>query len=160
MERAVTARYEGEREDDFVYLKIDVREMPPGVYELMVTVKDVRRGEAFIFFAAPTVRVATARASPAIEGPVRRRWARQAGALLFVTFSWTKMVPPLRIIQAKVAVLSPSLKACGGVLPFKCIPSQNRRSISIRILLSSPKRPAACRVAAADPLRSQFVDPT
>ncbi len=44
MERAVTARYEGDREDDFVYLKIDVREMPPGVYELMVTVKDVRTG--------------------------------------------------------------------------------------------------------------------
>ena len=41
-ETAVTARYEGDQEGDFIYLNIDVTEMPAGVYKLTVTVKDVQ----------------------------------------------------------------------------------------------------------------------
>ena len=41
-ETAITARYEGDREDDFTYLQIDVAQAPPGVHKLRVTVRDVR----------------------------------------------------------------------------------------------------------------------
>ena len=44
VETAVTARYEGDQEDDFIYLKIDVSEMPQGIYKLTVRIKDVRTG--------------------------------------------------------------------------------------------------------------------
>ncbi|OGG45855.1 MAG: hypothetical protein A3F84_01785 [Candidatus Handelsmanbacteria bacterium RIFCSPLOWO2_12_FULL_64_10] len=43
-EIAVTARYTGERRDDFAYLQVDVGQMPRGVYKLTVAVKDVRSG--------------------------------------------------------------------------------------------------------------------
>jgi GWxTD domain-containing protein len=36
----VTARYEGDRADDFTYLQIDVAELPAGVYKLTVTARD------------------------------------------------------------------------------------------------------------------------
>ena len=39
---AVTSRYEGDREDDFTYLQINVARVPVGIYNLTVTVKDVR----------------------------------------------------------------------------------------------------------------------
>ena len=42
METAVTARYEGDREDDFTYLQIDIAQMPEGIHRLTVSVKDVR----------------------------------------------------------------------------------------------------------------------
>ena len=42
IETAVTSRYEGDREDDFTYLQIDVARVPVGIYNLTVTVKDVR----------------------------------------------------------------------------------------------------------------------
>ena len=41
-ETAVTARYEGNRADDFTYLQIDVGRLPVGVYRLTVVVRDVR----------------------------------------------------------------------------------------------------------------------
>ena len=44
METAVTARYEGEREDDFTYLQIDVAQVPVGIHKLTVTVRDVQTG--------------------------------------------------------------------------------------------------------------------
>ena len=44
VETAVTARYEGDQEDDFIYLKIDVSEMPQGIYKLTVRIKDVQTG--------------------------------------------------------------------------------------------------------------------
>ena len=43
---AVTARYEGDREDDFTYLQIDVAQVPVGVHKLTVTVRDVKTGQA------------------------------------------------------------------------------------------------------------------
>ena len=46
IETAVTSRYEGDREDDFTYLQIDVAQVPVGVHELTVTVKDIRTGQA------------------------------------------------------------------------------------------------------------------
>ena len=36
----VTARYEGDRADDFTYLQIDVAELPAGVYKLTVSARD------------------------------------------------------------------------------------------------------------------------
>jgi len=44
-ETGVTARYEGERTDDFTYLQIDVGQMPTGVYKLTVTARDTRPGD-------------------------------------------------------------------------------------------------------------------
>ena len=41
-ETAITARYEGDREDDFTYLQIDVAQVPVGVHKLTVSVRDVR----------------------------------------------------------------------------------------------------------------------
>ena len=40
--RTVTANYEGNREDDFTYLQIDVNQVPEGVYQLTVLAKDKR----------------------------------------------------------------------------------------------------------------------
>jgi len=45
-ETAVTARYEGDREDDFTYLQIDIRHVPAGVHKLTVTARDVHTGQA------------------------------------------------------------------------------------------------------------------
>lgn len=41
---SVTARYAGERKDDFAYLQVDVGRAPAGVYKLTVTVRDARTG--------------------------------------------------------------------------------------------------------------------
>ncbi len=38
--RTVTANYEGNREDDFTYLQIDVTQVPEGIYQLTVLAKD------------------------------------------------------------------------------------------------------------------------
>ncbi len=38
--RTVTANYEGNREDDFTYLQIDVNQVPEGIYQLAVLAKD------------------------------------------------------------------------------------------------------------------------
>ena len=38
--RTVTANYEGNREDDFTYLQIDVNQVPAGIYQLTVLAKD------------------------------------------------------------------------------------------------------------------------
>ena len=38
--RTVTADYEGNREDDFTYLQIDVNQVPEGIYQLTVLAKD------------------------------------------------------------------------------------------------------------------------
>ena len=44
-ETAVTARYEGERKDDFTFLQIDVGQMPAGIYKLVVTAVDIGTGQ-------------------------------------------------------------------------------------------------------------------
>ena len=38
--RTVTANYEGNREDDFTYLQIDVNQVPEGIYQLTVLARD------------------------------------------------------------------------------------------------------------------------
>ena len=38
--RTVTSNYEGNREDDFTYLQIDVNQVPTGIYQLTVLAKD------------------------------------------------------------------------------------------------------------------------
>ena len=38
--RTVTANYEGNREDDFTYLQIDMNQVPEGIYQLTVLAKD------------------------------------------------------------------------------------------------------------------------
>ncbi|MDE2954806.1 MAG: GWxTD domain-containing protein [Gemmatimonadota bacterium] len=40
--RTVTANYEGNREDDFTYLQIDVNQVPSGIYQLTVLARDKR----------------------------------------------------------------------------------------------------------------------
>ncbi len=40
--RTVTANYEGNREDDFTYLQIDVNQVPEGIFQLTVLAKDKR----------------------------------------------------------------------------------------------------------------------
>ena len=40
--RTVTANYEGNRENDFTYLQIDVNQVPRGIYQLTVLAKDKR----------------------------------------------------------------------------------------------------------------------
>jgi len=40
--RTVTANYEGNREDDFTYLQIDVNQVPEGIYQLTVLARDKR----------------------------------------------------------------------------------------------------------------------
>ena len=44
VETTITARYEGDREDDFTYLQIDLSHVPVGVHRLSVTVKDMHTG--------------------------------------------------------------------------------------------------------------------
>lgn len=38
----ITAQYEGENKNDFTYLQIDVSQVPPGVHQLTVSVRDLR----------------------------------------------------------------------------------------------------------------------
>ncbi|MDE3258736.1 MAG: GWxTD domain-containing protein [Gemmatimonadota bacterium] len=45
VETTITARYEGDREDDFTYLQIDLSHVPAGVHRLSVTVKDMHTGQ-------------------------------------------------------------------------------------------------------------------
>ena len=45
METAITAQYEGDREDDFTYLQIDIARAPVGVHKLTVTVRDAKTGQ-------------------------------------------------------------------------------------------------------------------
>ncbi len=45
VETTITARYEGDREDDFTYLQIDLTHVPAGVHRLSVTVKDFHNDE-------------------------------------------------------------------------------------------------------------------
>ena len=40
--RTVTANYEGNRENDFTYLQIDVNQVPEGIYQLTILAKDKR----------------------------------------------------------------------------------------------------------------------
>ncbi len=44
-ETTITARYEGDREDDFTYLQIDLTHVPAGVHRLSVRVKDTHTGQ-------------------------------------------------------------------------------------------------------------------
>lgn len=44
-ETTVTARYQGDQEDDFTYLQIDVSRMPAGVHRLIVKVRDLYTGQ-------------------------------------------------------------------------------------------------------------------
>ena len=45
LETTVTSRYEGDREDDFTYLQIDLDHVPVGVHRLSVRVKDLHTGQ-------------------------------------------------------------------------------------------------------------------
>ena len=45
VETTITARYEGDREDDFTYLQIDLSHVPAGVHRLSVTVKDMHNDQ-------------------------------------------------------------------------------------------------------------------
>ncbi len=45
VETTITARYEGDRVDDFTYLQIDLTHVPAGVHRLSVTVKDFHNDE-------------------------------------------------------------------------------------------------------------------
>ena len=51
--RTVTANYEGNREDDFTYLQIDVNQVPEGIYQLTVLARDKRTEQTdrkYIYF--------------------------------------------------------------------------------------------------------------
>ena len=51
--RTVTANYEGNREDDFTYLQIDVNQVPEGIYQLTVSAKDKRTDQTdkkYVYF--------------------------------------------------------------------------------------------------------------
>ena len=51
--RTVTANYEGNREDDFTYLQIDVNQVPTGIYQLTVLAKDKQteqRDRKYVYF--------------------------------------------------------------------------------------------------------------
>ena len=51
--RTVTADYEGNREDDFTYLQIDVNQVPEGIYQLTVLAKDKRTDQTdrkYVYF--------------------------------------------------------------------------------------------------------------
>lgn len=51
--RTVTANYEGNREDDFTYLQIDVNQVPAGIYQLTVLAKDKRTDQTdrkYVYF--------------------------------------------------------------------------------------------------------------
>ena len=45
VETTITARYEGDREDDFTYLQIDLSQVPAGVHRLSVRVRDMHNGQ-------------------------------------------------------------------------------------------------------------------
>ena len=45
-ETTVSVRYEGDREDDFTYLQIDLGQVPGGIHSLTITVKDLSTGNA------------------------------------------------------------------------------------------------------------------
>ena len=45
VETTITARYEGDREDDFTYLQIDLSHVPAGVHRLSVRVRDVHNDQ-------------------------------------------------------------------------------------------------------------------
>ncbi len=45
VETTITARYEGDREDDFTYLQIDLSHVPAGVHLLSVRLKDMHTGQ-------------------------------------------------------------------------------------------------------------------
>ena len=45
VETTITARYEGDREDDFTYLQIDLSHVPVGVHRLSVRVRDVHNDQ-------------------------------------------------------------------------------------------------------------------
>ena len=45
VETTITARYEGDREDDFTYLQIDLSHVPAGVHRLSVSVRDVHNDQ-------------------------------------------------------------------------------------------------------------------
>ncbi len=45
VETTITARYEGDREDDFTYLQIDLSHVPAGVHRLSVRIRDVHSDE-------------------------------------------------------------------------------------------------------------------
>ena len=44
-ERTVTAQYEGDRENDFTYLQIDIARTSVGIHKLTVTVRDMKTGQ-------------------------------------------------------------------------------------------------------------------
>ena len=51
--RTVTANYEGNRENDFTYLQIDVNQVPTGIYQLTVLAKDKRTDQTdrkYVYF--------------------------------------------------------------------------------------------------------------
>ncbi|MDE2830472.1 MAG: hypothetical protein OXN20_10175, partial [Gemmatimonadota bacterium] len=51
--RTVTANYEGNREDDFTYLQIDVNQVPTGIYQLTVLARDKRTDQTdrkYVYF--------------------------------------------------------------------------------------------------------------
>ena len=51
--RTVTADYEGNRENDFTYLQIDVNQVPKGIYQLTVLAKDKRTDQTdrkYVYF--------------------------------------------------------------------------------------------------------------
>ena len=51
--RTVTADYDGNREDDFTYLQIDVNQVPEGIYQLTVLAKDKRTDQTdrkYVYF--------------------------------------------------------------------------------------------------------------
>ncbi len=51
--RTVTANYEGNREDDFTYLQIDVNQVPAGIYQLTVLARDKRTDQTdrkYVYF--------------------------------------------------------------------------------------------------------------
>ena len=45
VETTITARYEGNREDDFTYLQIDLTHVPVGVHRLSVSVRDMHNDQ-------------------------------------------------------------------------------------------------------------------
>ncbi len=51
--RTVTANYEGNREDDFTYLQIDVNQVPEGIYQLTVLARDKQTAQTdrkYVYF--------------------------------------------------------------------------------------------------------------
>ena len=53
LSRTVTANYEGNRENDFTYLQIDVNQVPEGIYQLTVLARDKRTDQTdrkYVYF--------------------------------------------------------------------------------------------------------------